>query len=116
VPSAEAVTAAEDAGTESPKATTVSEATRAWEGEKEFRAWWPLHDAKGPGIGRKEFDHPLVGRLALDYVCAHLPGTLDQQLVTYTAPAGSPAQAALDRLAAARPDDARAGSEVRSGA
>ncbi|WP_090946997.1 helix-turn-helix transcriptional regulator [Nonomuraea jiangxiensis] len=74
---------------------------------EEFRTWWNRHDVKGPGIGRKEFDHPLVGRLTLDYVCALLPGTIDHQLITYTAPAGSPAQAALDRLAADRPNSAR---------
>ncbi|GLW08092.1 transcriptional regulator [Microtetraspora sp. NBRC 13810] len=82
-------------------------ATRTLIGElaersEEFRAWWTRHDVKGPSIGRKEFDHPVVGRLGLDYVCALLPGTLDHQIVTYTAPPGSPAQAALDRLAAAR--------------
>ncbi|GAA1568098.1 helix-turn-helix transcriptional regulator [Actinomadura kijaniata] len=66
---------------------------------EEFRTWWTWQDVKGPGAGRKEFRHPEVGRLTLDYVAMLLPGTLDQQLVTYTAPAGTPSQAALDRLA-----------------
>jgi hypothetical protein len=65
---------------------------------------------KGPGIGRKEFDHALVGRLVLDYVGALLPGTLDQQLVTYTAPAGSPRR----RRSTASPPPGRTEWEARS--
>ncbi|MEU6036973.1 helix-turn-helix transcriptional regulator [Actinomadura sp. NPDC047616] len=65
----------------------------------EFRRWWDRQDVKGPSIGRKEFQHPQLGRLSLDYVGMLLPGTVDQQLVTYTAAAGSPSEAALDELA-----------------
>ncbi|MFC7587988.1 hypothetical protein ACFQYP_33100 [Nonomuraea antimicrobica] len=65
----------------------------------DFRRWWDRQDVKGPGTGRKEYQHPLVGRLSLAYVGMLLPGTADQQLVTYTAPMGSPSQAALDTLA-----------------
>lgn len=65
----------------------------------DFRRWWDEQDVKGPSTGHKEYRHPLVGRLSLDYVSMLLPGSVDQQLVTYTAPAGSPSQAALDALA-----------------
>ncbi len=64
-----------------------------------FRRWWHWQDVKGPGTGRKEFRHPVVGRLSVDYVGMLLPGAVDQQLVTYTAVAGSPSLAALDELA-----------------
>ncbi|MDT0342332.1 helix-turn-helix transcriptional regulator [Streptomyces litchfieldiae] len=66
----------------------------------EFRTWWARHDVKGPGPGRKELHHPRVGRLVLDCLAMLLPGTPDHQLVTYTAPEGSPSQAALEELAA----------------
>ncbi|WP_037064271.1 helix-turn-helix transcriptional regulator [Pseudonocardia acaciae] len=65
----------------------------------EFRLWWACHDVEGRGHGRKELDHPLVGRLTLDYESLAVPGAPDQHLVTYTAPAGSPSAAGLDHLA-----------------
>ncbi|GGV07480.1 hypothetical protein GCM10010182_28180 [Actinomadura cremea] len=55
---------------------------------------------KGPGIGRKEYRHPVVGRLSLDYVGMVLPGTVDHQFVTLTAEEGGTSQLALDKLAA----------------
>ena len=48
--------------------------------------------------GTKVFAHPLVGRLTLDYDMLTLSED-DQQLVVYTAPAGSPDQASLELLA-----------------
>jgi transcriptional regulator with XRE-family HTH domain len=64
----------------------------------EFRRWWALHDVAVYGSGRKEMQHPSVGRIALDYQSFPVPNTPDQQLVLYTAPAGSPSQDALDLL------------------
>ncbi|MFC5184915.1 MmyB family transcriptional regulator [Actinomadura harenae] len=40
---------------------------------EEFRAWWARHDVQDRRSGRKEFDHPVVGRLSLDYDALHLP-------------------------------------------
>lgn len=65
----------------------------------EFRQWWACYDVQDCGSGRKEFDHPMVGRLSLDWEAMLLPDGNDQYLVTYTAPAGSPSQGALDLLA-----------------
>lgn len=65
-----------------------------------FGTWWDRQDVKGPGMGRKEYRHPVVGRLALDYIGMVLPGTPDHQFVTLTAPEDGPARAALDELAA----------------
>jgi transcriptional regulator with XRE-family HTH domain len=71
-----------------------------------FGAWWDRQDVKGPGMGRKEYRHPVVGRITLDYIGMILPGTPDHQFVTLTAPEEGPSREALDRLAA----DAPAGS------
>ncbi|MBO2463381.1 helix-turn-helix transcriptional regulator [Actinomadura violacea] len=68
-----------------------------------FRTWWDRQDVKGPGMGRKEYRHPLVGLLSLDYIGMVLPGTPDHQFVTLTAPEEGPSRTALNELAA-RPD------------
>ncbi|MFV2175843.1 helix-turn-helix transcriptional regulator [Actinomadura sp. LOL_016] len=70
------------------------------EASPRFGEWWERQDVKGPGIGRKEYRHPVVGRLSLDYVGMVLPGTVDHQFVTLTAEEGSTSQLALDKLAA----------------
>ncbi|MGP4109593.1 helix-turn-helix domain-containing protein [Streptomyces sp. 4N509B] len=77
----------------------------------EFRTWWARHDVQDHGSGRKEFDHPLVGRLSLDYESLRLADGPDQHLVTYTAPSGSPSLRALERLAALARE--RSGSTAR---
>jgi transcriptional regulator with XRE-family HTH domain len=78
-------------------------ATKALIGElsvksAEFRTWWARHDVAVYSSGRKELQHPTVGRVILDYQAFQIPNTRDQQLVLYTAPAGSPSQDALDLL------------------
>ncbi|MFR9726629.1 helix-turn-helix transcriptional regulator [Streptomyces sp. MS19] len=65
----------------------------------EFRAMWAMHDVEDRSSGRKTFDHPVVGRLTLDYEALQLHDGPDQHLVTYTAPSGSASQRGLDRLA-----------------
>jgi transcriptional regulator with XRE-family HTH domain len=65
-----------------------------------FRTWWDRQDVKGPGMGRKEYCHPDVGRLTLDYIGMVLPGTPDHQFVTLTAPEEGPTRTALEKLAA----------------
>ncbi|MFC5745525.1 helix-turn-helix transcriptional regulator [Actinomadura rugatobispora] len=69
------------------------------EGSAQFRDWWRRQDVKGPGLGRKEYRHPRVGRLSLDYVGMVLPNTLEHQFVTLTALEGSASQTALEKLA-----------------
>lgn len=64
----------------------------------EFRELWARRDVREKGYGRKVIDHPDVGRLELEYETLRLPDG-DQALVTFTAPADSPSQAALDLLA-----------------
>lgn len=65
----------------------------------EFRELWARHDVREKGHGRKVLDHPDVGRLELEYETLRLHDDDDQFLVTFTAEADSPSQAALDLLA-----------------
>jgi transcriptional regulator with XRE-family HTH domain len=65
----------------------------------EFRLMWADHDVREKGYGRKVLNHPEVGRLTLEYETLRLSQGDDQVLVTYTAEADSPSQAALDLLA-----------------
>jgi MmyB-like transcription regulator ligand binding domain/Helix-turn-helix domain len=65
----------------------------------EFREMWAHHDVREKGHGCKVLSHPDVGLLELEYETLHLHDDGDQLLVTYTAAAGSPSQAALDLLA-----------------
>ncbi|MGW4243519.1 helix-turn-helix transcriptional regulator [Nocardia sp. NPDC004722] len=64
-----------------------------------FRRHWDGHPIKEKTFGAKLIHHPEVGPLELGYETLLLPGDPDQLLVIYTAPPGSPAAAALSRLA-----------------
>jgi transcriptional regulator with XRE-family HTH domain len=50
----------------------------------EFRLWWPRHMVQGSPDGIKLMDHPLVGRMALEYHSFLTNGTLTQRVVVYT--------------------------------
>ncbi|HVQ96346.1 MAG TPA: helix-turn-helix transcriptional regulator [Mycobacteriales bacterium] len=63
----------------------------------EFRSLWSRHDVREKTAGRKEFDHPLVGRIALDYEMLAVPNS-DQALQVYSAAPDSPDEAALRLL------------------
>ncbi|MBA9007492.1 helix-turn-helix domain-containing protein [Thermomonospora cellulosilytica] len=65
---------------------------------EDFRRWWADHNVKEKTHGRKAIRHPQAGELALDYESLRPIGEPDQVLVTYTAPAGSEAEAALRLL------------------
>jgi transcriptional regulator with XRE-family HTH domain len=41
----------------------------------EFAAWWPQHEVLNRRGGRRDFDHPLVGKLALEQVSLQVSGT-----------------------------------------
>jgi hypothetical protein len=78
--------------------------TRALIGElssrsEEFRVWWARRDVRACLIGHTDLRHPQVGELGVDHVGMPLPDPGDQVLVTYAAPAGSPAPDGLDLLA-----------------
>lgn len=65
-----------------------------------FREWWAAHDVAVRDAGVKTLHHQIVGELTLDWetlICATDP---HQQIIVWTAPAGSPTHDALRRLAA----------------
>jgi transcriptional regulator with XRE-family HTH domain len=66
---------------------------------EDFRVRWANHNVKSHITGRKLIHHPTVGDLDLPFEFIPLPGDPDQNLLTYTAEPGSPAQEALDLLA-----------------
>ncbi|TRW78563.1 helix-turn-helix transcriptional regulator [Mycolicibacterium sp. 018/SC-01/001] len=61
-----------------------------------FRQRWASHDVRVLRTGRKRLNHPVVGRLDLDYESMHLASEQELHLNVYTAPAGT---AAADGLA-----------------
>lgn len=69
----------------------------------EFAAAWEDHDVRGPGTGHKVLDHPVAGRLRLDYTVYVLPGAQALELVVMTAPEDSPSYRALLAGVAAGP-------------
>jgi transcriptional regulator with XRE-family HTH domain len=71
-------------------------------GSPEFRDLWPRHDVREKTSGSKEFCHPQLGSFTLDYETL-LFGDTDQNLIVYTAPAGSAAQASIELLATVAP-------------
>lgn len=65
---------------------------------EEFREAWSAHHVFECTYGRKRFDHPVVGRLDVDYEALAVPGSPGQTLHVYNAAAGSSADLALRRL------------------
>jgi transcriptional regulator with XRE-family HTH domain len=68
--------------------------------DPDFRRWWAAHDVHERSHGRKEYHHPVVGDLTLDYEALAPTGETDQTLGLHTAEPGSPSQHALNLLAA----------------
>jgi transcriptional regulator with XRE-family HTH domain len=71
-------------------------------GSADFERLWDRQDVREKTSGSKQFAHPALGRFTLDYDCASVPGT-DQNLILYSAPDGSSAQATIELLAGVRP-------------
>lgn len=65
----------------------------------EFRAWWPQHDVLGRPEARKDLDHSIVGRLALEQTTFHFDTNPDLRLVLYTPLAEHDTAEKLARLA-----------------
>ncbi|KRF37275.1 helix-turn-helix transcriptional regulator [Nocardioides sp. Soil805] len=64
-----------------------------------FRQRWASHDVQFHRSGQKRLNHPVVGRLDLDFESMELSSAPGLQLNVYTAPAGSPTADALRVLA-----------------
>jgi transcriptional regulator with XRE-family HTH domain len=70
-----------------------------FERSEEFQKCWQLNEVREKTFGRKVLNHPLVGRLELEYEALTLPGTVGQQLLVYTADPASPSAVRLQELA-----------------
>ena len=83
---------------------------------EDFRRLWASHDVRYHRSGTKEFHHPAVGLLELDYEALVLPADPGLQLNVYTAVPGSPAADGLALLAswAATTLDAPAAAEAEA--
>ncbi|WP_212908161.1 helix-turn-helix domain-containing protein [Streptomyces sp. TS71-3] len=66
--------------------------------DADFRRWWADHDVQRRTYGTKDFHHPVVGDLTLDYEVLTPDGDPDQILGIYTAEPGSPSDHALRLL------------------
>lgn len=64
----------------------------------DFRAWWAAHDVATGAGGRKEFHHPIAGRMTLRWDTFLADEGADQRLVVWSAEDGSPSADALQLL------------------
>jgi hypothetical protein len=73
----------------------------------EFRHYWQRQDVFEKTFGRKVLEHPVVGRLELDYDSFEVTPLTGQQLIVYTAPPASPTAERITALAALATRSAR---------
>jgi hypothetical protein len=50
----------------------------------EFRKLWGRHEVSDTGEGRKEFNHPIVGRLVFDHAVFRHAEMTEQRLILYS--------------------------------
>jgi transcriptional regulator with XRE-family HTH domain len=92
-----------------PAVTTLVDDLR--DGSPEFRRLWERHDVQAAPMLTKTFRHPVIGEITVD--CDSLTLTdRDQNLVLYTAPAGSRAAEALALLNVLGAESVRASRPV----
>jgi hypothetical protein len=73
-----------------------------------FRQHWASRDVRLKGHGSKRVNHPVVGRLDLDFESMDLPTDPGLQVHVYTASAGEPAADGRARLASWARDETSA--------
>jgi transcriptional regulator with XRE-family HTH domain len=76
-----------------------------------FRRLWADHPVRDKGHATAGLRHPLVGTIELAYEALRLPDDPEQLLVTYSAPPGSDAAAALRLLASWHADPPQGGTD-----
>lgn len=64
----------------------------------EFRTWWSRHDVATFSSRRREFNHPVVGRLILDHHKLVLAEHPDLRIIVYTPTGDQKSEHALARL------------------
>jgi transcriptional regulator with XRE-family HTH domain len=65
---------------------------------EEFRLWWARHDVRGSLDGRKEINHPIVGRLILQHTTLLVATNSDVKVMIYTPSAEADTVSKLRRL------------------
>ena len=70
--------------------------------DPQIAAWWADHTVRDYQSVAKRIDHPLLGELDFDIEILQPTHDPDQRLVVYTAPRGSSAHEALERLTTRR--------------
>jgi transcriptional regulator with XRE-family HTH domain len=82
---------------------------------EDFRTRWAAHDVRLHRTGIKQFRHPVIGEIDLNFETMQLTADPGLSMTLLSAPAGSAADDALRLLAswAATRDQARATSEIR---
>ncbi|MCA2228429.1 MmyB family transcriptional regulator [Nonomuraea aurantiaca] len=60
--------------------------------DPQFRHWWAARHVAHQEFGTKTIHHPELGDLTLDWDAFQWAGDPDQQLITWSAPPGSPTQ------------------------
>lgn len=67
--------------------------------DEQFRTWWGTDAVPGRGVGARNLNHPVVGALTLAWDTLTSAADPEQQLVVWTAEAGSPSDDSLRVLA-----------------
>ncbi|WP_327177355.1 helix-turn-helix transcriptional regulator [Streptomyces sp. NBC_01335] len=75
----------------------------------DFAGLWSKHPVRDCTVGTKALHHPVVGAMTLDFENLHLADNTGHRMLLYTAPEGSPSEAALSLLSSltAETDHAR---------
>ncbi|MFD7089585.1 helix-turn-helix domain-containing protein [Streptomyces sp. NPDC059896] len=79
--------------------------------DPQFRQWWAAHHVATLSVGTKTLHHPVAGDLTLDWDTLTASTDPDQQLVIWTAEAGTPSHDGLRILASWAADHPRAASD-----
>jgi hypothetical protein len=67
----------------------------------EFAEWWPRHDILPMTEGRRNYDHPLVGRMIVETTTFSMSDNPELRLVVFLAAAASNSIAKMSRIVAA---------------
>jgi transcriptional regulator with XRE-family HTH domain len=67
----------------------------------EFAEWWPRHDILPMTEGRRNYDHPLVGRMIVETTTFSMTDNPELRLVVFLAAAASNSIAKMSRIVAA---------------
>ena len=68
------------------------------DGSREFRAWWPRHEVRASGDGRKTIEHPVAGRLLFEHALFRHGENPEQRLLLYSPLPEEDTPAKLERL------------------